>query len=126
MGNLAEIRNRFIPILKVVVDQYDGRVPGGYPHIVDNVNAGMIGLEIDPNYALYITEDNDGIFAELYRREPRLDSRATASRQKYGGAPNNDRRRVVDTLTDQELRNLVAELKTAYNMQPALIYTIDN
>jgi hypothetical protein len=126
MGNLAEIRNRFVPILKVVANQYHGRVPEGYPHIIDNVDAGMVGLELDPNYAVYITEDNDGLFAEFYRREPRLDSRATASRQKYGGAPNNDRRRVVDTLTDQELRNLVAELKTAFNNQPGLIYITDD
>ncbi len=126
MGNLAEIRNRFVPILRVVANQYQGRVPEGYPHIVDNVDSGMVGLELDPNYAVYITEDNDGVFAELYRREPRIDSRATASRQKYGGAPNSDRRRVVDTLTDQELRNLVAELKNSFNTQPGLIYITDD
>lgn len=126
MSNLAEIRNRFVPILRVAARQYEGRVPEGYPHIVDNVDAGMIGMEIDPNYALYVTQDNDGIFAEIYRREPRLDSRATASRQKYGGAPHHDRRRVVDTLTDQELRNLVAELKLAFNYQPGLIYITED
>jgi hypothetical protein len=126
MSNLAEIRNRFVPILRVTANQYQGRVPAGYPHIVDNVDGGMVGLELDPNFALYITEDTDGLFAELYKRESRIDTRATASRQKYGGAPNSDRRRVVDTLSDQELRNLVAELKNAYNTQPGLIYITDD
>lgn len=126
MSNLAEIRNRFLPILRVTANQYEGRVPTGYPHIVDNVDSGMVGLEMDPNYALYVTQDNDGMFAELYKREPRIDSRATASRQKYGGAPSIDRRRVVDNLTDQELRNLVAELKQAFNYQPGMIYITED
>lgn len=126
MSDLAEIRNRFVPILKVTANQYHGRVPEGYPHIVDSVDSGMVGLELDPNFALYVTQDNDGLFAELYKRESRIDTRATASRQKYGGAPNSDRRRVVDTLSDQELRNLVAELKNAFNTQPGLIYITED
>jgi hypothetical protein len=126
MNNLAEIRNRFIPILEVTANQYAGRVPEGYPHIVDSVDDGMVGLELDPSYALFVTQDNDGLFAEFYRREPRLDSRATASRQKYGGAPSSDRRRVAGDLSDQELRNLVAELKLAFNHQPGMIYITED
>lgn len=126
MSSLAEVRNRFIPILTVTANQYSGRVPAGYPNLVDDVNSGMVGLELDPNFAVYVTQDAEGMFAEVYKRDPRVDSRATASRQKYGGSPVSDRRPVPGELTDQELRNLVSELKVAFNNQPGIIYTTDD
>jgi hypothetical protein len=126
MSNLAEIRHRFVPILKVTVEQYRGRVPTGYPNLVDDLDAGTLGLEIDPNFAVYITQDEEGQFVEMYKRDPRLDARATAGRQKYGGSPVVDRRPIEGDLTDQELRNLVAELKVAFNNQPGLIYITDD
>lgn len=126
MSNLTEIRNRFVPILNTVASQYSGRVPAGYPNLVDNVDGGSVGLEIDPNFAVFVTEDNDGTFVELYKRDPRVDARATASRQKYAGSPVSDRRPVTGTLSDQELRNLVAELKSAFNNQPGLLYITED
>lgn len=126
MSSLAEIRNRFIPILNVTVEQYRGRVPTGYPNLIDDVDAGTIGLEIDPSFAVYLTQDDEGVFAEIYKRDPRIDARATAGRQKYAGAPVTDRRPLESTPTDQELRNLVAELKMAYNSQPGLLYITED
>lgn len=126
MSTLAEIRNRFIPILNVTVEQYKGRVPAGYPNLVDNVDAGTVGVEIDPSFAVYVTQDDDGLFAEVYKRDPRIDARATAGRQKYAGAPVSDRRPLDSTPTDQELRNLVAELKQAFNTQPGIIYITED
>ena len=126
MSSLAEIRNRFIPILNVTAQQYAGRVPAGYPHLVDNVAGGTVGLELDPNFALYVTQDDHGIFAEVYTRESRTDSRSTAGRQKYGGAPFSDRRPIEGDLNEQELRNLVGELKAAFNNQPGLLYITED
>ncbi len=126
MSNLAEIRNRFIPILKVTANQYAGRVPAGYPNLVDDVDGGTVGLELDPSYAVYVTQDADGVFAEVYKRDPRIDARATAGRQKYAGAPVSDRRPVQGELTDQDLRNLVGELKVAFNTQPGIIYITED
>ncbi len=126
MTQLAEIRNRFLPILNSVADQYSGRVPAGYPHVIDNVAGGTVGVEIDPSYAVFVTEDASGLFAEVYKRDPRIDARATAGRQKYAGTPVYDRRPVQGTLSDQELRNLVAELKSAFNTQPGIIYITED
>lgn len=126
MTQLAEIRNRFLPILNSVADQYSGRVPAGYPHVIDNVAGGTVGVEIDPSYAVFVTEDETGLFAEVYKRDPRIDARATAGRQKYAGTPVYDRRPVAGTLSDQELRNLVAELKSAFNTQPGIIYITED
>lgn len=126
MSNLAEIRNRFVPILKVTVEQYTGRVPAGYPNLVDDVDAGTVGVELDPSFAVFVTEDAEGMFAEIYKRDPRIDARATAGRQKYAGAPFSDRRPITGEVTDQELRNLVSELKMAFNNQPGLLYITED
>lgn len=126
MSNLAEIRNRFIPILKVTANQYAGRVPTGYPNLVDDVDGGTVGIELDPSFAVYVTEDADGVFAQMYKRDPRVDARATAGRQKYAGAPMSDRRPVIGEISDQELRNLVGELKVAYNTQPGILYITED
>lgn len=126
MSNLAEIRNRFVPMLKVTASQYQGRVPAGYPNLIDDVDGGTVGLEIDPSFGVYLTQDDDGLFAEMYKRDPRIDARATSSRQKYAGAPVHDRRPLENAPTDQELRNLVAELKQAFNTQPGIIYITED
>lgn len=126
MSSLAAIRDRFVPILNVTVDQYKDRVPAGYPNLIDDVNRGTIGLELDPSYAVFVTEDDTGLYAELYKRDPRIDTRANAGRQKYAGVPFSDRRELAADVTDQELRNLVAELKSAFNTQPGIIYITED
>lgn len=126
MSNLAEIRNRFVPILKVTQEQYAGRVPAGYPNLIDDVDGGTVGIELDPSFGVYVTQDADGMFAEVYKRDPRIDARATAGRQKYAGTPFHDRRPITGNPTDQELRNLVAELKMAFNNQPGLLYITED
>ena len=126
MSNLAEIRNRFIPMLNATVDQYQGRVPAGYPNLIDDVAGGTLGLELDPNYGVYVTHDEDGLFAEVYKRQSRIDTLGYAGFQKYAGAPFSDRRPLESLPTDQELRNLIAELKQAYNTQPGIIYVTDD
>jgi hypothetical protein len=85
-----------------------------------------VGVEIDPSYALYITSDGDQVYAEIYRRQPRIDNRSSASRQKYGGMPFQDRRPLERDPDDQVLRNLIGEIKHAFNYQPGFLHTVDD
>jgi hypothetical protein len=126
LATLAGIRDRMLPMLELAADRYRGRVPEGYPNVVDTVDSGVIGLEIEPSYALYITSDGTGVWADIYRRNPRTDNRASASREKFGGMPFNDQRPLRADVSDQELRNLIAELMADFNWYPNLINTTDD
>ena len=63
---LEQVRERMLPMLRLVAEEYRPRVPEGYPIIVDSVANGVIGIEIDPSYALYITSDGKELFADYY------------------------------------------------------------
>ena len=126
VDTLGDIRSRLVPMLEVVAEQYEGRVPPGYPHVINDESRGLVGLEIDPAYALYVTAGRDGTFAEFYRRDPRNDNRSGASREKFAGAPHYDRRKLDESISDQGLRNLIAEVMSYYNFQPALLYITDD
>jgi hypothetical protein len=115
-----------LPMLQGVAAQYELRVPQGYPHVVDSAEQGMLGIELDPSYALYITSEGDDLYAEVYKRQSRTDTRSSSSRQKYGGLPFQDRRPLESNPSDQTLRNLIAELKQAYNYQGGLLYITDD
>ena len=126
MQELQDVRDRILPMMEHAAEQYKGRVTPGYPVIVDEVARGTVGIELDPNFALYITSDGSGLSAEVYRRLARTDNRATAGRQKYGGAPLSDRRRLPVDVDDQTLRNLIAELKNYINYQPGYLFLSDD
>lgn len=126
MENLRDIRDRVMPMFEQVRTQYEFRVPNGYPVIVDDLAAGTVGIELDPSYSLYFTSDGTDLYAEVYKRQPRTDNRSSSSRQKYGGMPFQDRRPLSANPNDQELRNLIGELKQAYNYQPGLLYIVDD
>jgi hypothetical protein len=123
---LEALRARVLPMLRFAAEEYRGRVPEGYPVIVDAVGQGTVGLELDPSYALYFVSDGEGLYADIYRRAPRNDARSSASRMRHGGAPFHDRRPITPGISGQELRNLLAELMSHYNMQPGLIFITDS
>lgn len=123
---LSEIRDRMVPMLEIAAQQYRQRVPDGYPHLVDAVENGTFGIEIDPSHALFVTSNGHDLFAEIYRRAPRTDNRSSASRQKPAGVPFSDRRPLAADVDDQELRNLIAELMSYFNQQPGLIHITDD
>ena len=123
---LSGIRDRMVPMLEIVVSRYENRVPAGYPHLVDNVQQGLVGIEIDQDHALYITSNGDDLFAEVYRRSPRTDNQSSASRQKFAGASLSDRRALGHDADDEQLRNLIAELMSYFNQQPGLLYITDD
>lgn len=123
---MQSIRDRFLPMAEIAAEQYAGRVPAGYPLVVDDIERGTIGLEIDPNFALYLSEEGNDLVADMYRRNPRTDARATAGRQKYAGEPLSDHRTLSVDISDEELRNLIGELKNAFNTQPGIIYITED
>ena len=124
--SLSGLRDRLIPMLEVAAENYRERVPAGFPVVVDAVEQGVVGLEIDPNHALYFTSDGAQLYAEIYRRSPRTDARSSASRQKEAGVPFHDRRALSPAISDQGLRNLIAELMFVFNIQPGIIHISDS
>jgi hypothetical protein len=126
VDSLSFIRERMLPMLEFAAEQYRSRVPRGYPNLVDNADQGVFGLEIDPSHALYVTTDGQDLFAEVYRRAPRTDNRNSAGREKFAGMPVSDRRPLSPDSSDQDLRNLIADLMSYFNMQPNLIYITDD
>lgn len=123
---LTQIRDRFLPMLAFAAEEYRHRTPPGYPVLVDAVDRGMIGLELDASYALYVVADVDGLYADMYRQSPRNDTRSSASRQKHAGLPFHDRRPIDLNISDQALRNLIAELMSHWNFQPGIIHITDS
>jgi hypothetical protein len=125
VDQLQALRDRVIPMLEHVRAQYADRVPEGYPVLVDSVRRGVVGIELDSSYALYFTHDGTGVFADFYFRSHRIDARTSASREKFAGRPFDDHRPLSPTVTDVELRNMIAELMNRWNMQPGVIHVTD-
>jgi hypothetical protein len=123
---LEQVRERMLPMLRLVAEEYRPRVPQGYPIVVNSVANGVIGIEIDPNYALYVTTDGKELFADYYVRSSRIDARSSASREKFSGSPLYDRRPFSAYTTDIQLRNMIAELMAQHNYQPGLIHISDS
>jgi hypothetical protein len=122
---LAGLANRFEPMLEQVKDDYQGRVPDGYPTISRDTSRGNYGIQLDPSFALYLVSDGEGLFADFTYRSSRTDARSSASREKFSGMTIFDRRPIEHTISDQELRNLLAELLARFNTQPLLIHITD-
>ncbi len=123
---LEQVRERMMPMLRLVAKEYEPRVAEGYPIVVDSVANGLVGIEIDPNHALYVTSDGNEIFVDYYIRSSRNDSQSSASREKFAGAPLYDRRPFSPYTTDVQLRNMIAELMARYNYQPGLVHITDS
>ncbi len=115
-----------MPMLRLVAAEYERRVPEGYPILVDSVENGLVGIEIDPSFALYVTTEGDELFADYYYRSSRTDARSSASREKFAGSPVYDRRPLSPYISDVQLRNLIAELMSRHNFQPGLIHISDS
>lgn len=122
---LQQVRDRVLPMLESVANDYRSRVPSGYPTIIDTPDQGVVGIQIDPNHTLFFTSDGKDLFADVYARSPRSDARSSASREKFGGAPTFDRRPIDPTISHQELRNLISELMNRWNFQPMIIHITD-
>ena len=119
------IRERVMPMFHVEVDEYRGRVPDGYPLILDDPATGSVGIALDPSHAIHFVTDGDQLYADFYYRSSRYDARSSASREKFAGSPFQDRRVLPATISDQGLRNLIAELNARFNWQGMFIHITD-
>ena len=122
---LATIRDRFLPMLAFAQSEYGYRVPAGYPIIHDDIQRGVIGIELDPSHSLHLTTDGEHLYADLSFRSSRYDARTSAGREKFAGRNVVDRRPLGWDVGDQTLRNLLAELMSRWNSQQTLIYFTD-
>ena len=125
VDQLQAIRDRFLPMARYIVQEYQFRVPAGYPVLHDDANRGVTGIELDPSHSLYLTSDGDALYAELTFRSSRFDARSSAGREKFGGRSVVDRRPLPVDVTDQALRNLLSELMSRWNSQQTLIHITD-
>lgn len=122
---LSSIRDRFLPMLSYAQQEYGFRVPSGYPVIHDDVKRGVIGIELDPGNSLNITTDGEKLYADVTFRSTRFDARSSAGREKFAGQSIIDRRELSLDVSDQALRNLLAELMSRWNSQQLLIHITD-
>lgn len=113
-------------MLEQIAAEYRGRAPVGYPSITDAVRQGVVGIELDPSFSLFFTTDGEGLFADFYYRSHRSDARSSASREKFSGRPVDDHRPISPAINDLELRNLLSELLSKWNVQPGLIRISDS
>jgi hypothetical protein len=126
MSTTLSLRDRVLPMLRYAAQEYADRSPAGYPEVTDEPRQGIIGLSLDPSYTLFFTEEPEGWYVTLTRRNARTDAHSSASSMRHGGAPLNDRRLLPANVSDQTIRNLIAELKSHYNQQPGIIHITDS
>lgn len=124
---LKRLRERLLPMLEAVVDEYKTRSEPGYPVLMDNVEfGGYFGIMLDPTYGLYFMTDGEQVFAQINMVSWRNDARSSANKERFAGVPFGGVRPVAETLTNQQLRNLLAELLAHWNLQPLLLYRTDS
>jgi hypothetical protein len=124
---LGRLRDRMLPMLQAVVDEYKTRSDPGYPVLLDNVEfGGYFGIMLDPAYGLYFITDGEEVFAQINMVGWRNDARSSANKERFAGTPFAGVRPVPETLSNQELRNLLSELLAHWNLQPLLLYRTDS
>jgi hypothetical protein len=127
VADLEQLRVRVMPMLREVAKTYETRTEPGYPVIMDNVEfGGYFGIMLDPAYGLYFLTDGQQLFAQINMVGWRNDVRSSANKEKFAGLPFGGVRPVPAALTDQQLRNLIAELLSHWNMQPLFIHHTDS
>jgi hypothetical protein len=77
-------------------------------------------------HSIHVTTDGEQIYADVFYRSQRYDVRSSASREKFAGRGVVDRRWLGPHPTDQQLRNLIAELMSRFNQQQTMIYFTDD
>jgi hypothetical protein len=124
---LARLRVRIFPMLEAVAKEYETRTGPGYPVLMDNVEfGGYFGIMLDPSYGLYFVTDGQRVFAQINMVGWRNDVRSSANKERFAGVPFGGVRPVPDSLSNQQLRNLLSELLAHWNLQPLKIHHTDS
>jgi hypothetical protein len=124
---LARLRDRLFPMLEAVAKEYETRTEPGYPVLMDNVAfGGYFGIMLDPSYGLYFVTDGQRVFAQINMVGWRNDVRSSANKERFAGSPFGGVRPVSDSLSNEQLRNLLSELLAHWNLQPLMIHRTDS
>lgn len=116
-----------VPMLEALSEEWDNRTGPGYPVISDNVDSGgYFGINLDPGYGLYIMIDEGQIVAQLNVIAWRTDVRTAANQEKFSSLPAGGLKPVSPAMSDNELRNLISELLSHWNVQPLVIRVTDS
>ena len=127
IADLKRLRDRVMPMLREVEKNYETRTEAEYPVVMDDVEfGGYFGIMLDPNYGLYFITDGQQLFAQIKMVGWRNDVRSSANKEKFTGLPFGGVRPIPDTMTDQQVRNLISELLSHWNMQPLFIHHSDS
>ncbi|HET7037543.1 MAG TPA: hypothetical protein VFI42_17795 [Thermomicrobiaceae bacterium] len=126
VAELRALRERMLPMLRTIAREYATRSDPGYPVVLDNLAAGYFGLMLDPQYGLYFMTDGERVIAQLSIVGWRGDVRSSAQKEKFSSLPFDGVRPVSSALSDNQLRNLLAELLSHWNTQPLIIRVTDS
>lgn len=127
LDDLRELRDRMVPMMEALPEEWNARTEPGYPVIFDNVESGgYFGVNLDPGYGLYIMIDDGQLVAQLNMITWRTDVRSAANHEKFSSLPSGGLKPVSPEMSDNELRNLISELLSHWNVQPLVIRVTDS
>lgn len=126
-SELRVLRDRMIPMFEVIAEDWASRTEPGYPVVFDNVESnGYFGVSLDPGYSLFVMIDSGEIIAQLNVIAWRTDVRSAANYEKFTSLPAGGVKPVSMAMSDNQLRNLIAELLSHWNVQPLVIRVTDS
>lgn len=127
LADLRVLRDRMLPMLEVLREEWDSRTEPGYPVIFDNVDSnGYFGISLDPGYGLFVMIDEGQLTAQLNVVKWRTDVRSAANYEKFASLPGGGLKPVSPEMSDNQLRNLLSELLSHWNIQPMVIRVTDS
>lgn len=127
LEELRALRARMLPMFQAVAEEYRHRTVPGYPLVFDNLEeGGYFGIHLDPSYSLYLMTDGETVFAQLSIIGWRTDVRSSANKEKFGGLPFDGVRSVSSKMSDNQLRNMIAEFLSYWNTQPLRMHVTDS
>jgi hypothetical protein len=127
IADLRVLRDRMMPMIEALSEEWANRTEPGYPVMFDNVDAGgYFGVNLDPGYGLYVMVDNGELVAQLNVIAWRTDVRSAANQEKFTSLPAGGVKPVSPEMTDNQLRNLISELLAHWNVQPLVIRVTDS
>ncbi len=127
LDDLRALRDRMVPMFEALCEEWENRTEPDYPVIIDNVEqGGYFGINIDPGYGLYLMIDDGQVIAQLNVVAWRTDVRSAANQEKFASKPAGGWKIASPQMSDNELRNLLAELLAHWNVQPLVIRITDS
>uniref|UniRef100_A0A831WZM6 YdhG-like domain-containing protein n=1 Tax=Thermorudis peleae TaxID=1382356 RepID=A0A831WZM6_9BACT len=127
LQDLRELRDRMVPMLRELARQFRGRVAPGYPVIVDDVESGgYFGLALAPEYGLYVLAEGERLVVQLQTVFWRTDVHSSAGRERFGATPRVSTLPISTTMSDAQIRDLLARVLANWHKQPLLIHQSDS